>query len=683
MADKTKAEERGTPPPDQENDVQIPEMERKVSILSLTRDTISGYIFWSIFQSLLPTIWYFPQDSLGISGYETFGFLVFLPVLCAIPGVLRILRGRWCLGILRFLAVASVASFQAPNNLIRLVVLAFGSGISMMVLGATLFSPSQRIRCQTYWSLILGLFAFISSRVWFVSYVPTWWDKQSNSVIIALGLAAAADYVFSGNDEIGTEVTQLPASDVQTSWVKAGAGLGSLLFLTHWCFGEVSVITRWVVAGYPDTGPQPSVWGAPVLVCLLAGVFLSEVESVCHHVLWPVVGVVAFYALYVLPTWQGYVGGLLLGVFTMSVWPAVLNHASACRQSTTRTLTLAILVYILEIVFEVWTVAYNFVPLGEFTRERTDVLIGVDARFQRTLRYLPVFVKPGCQLSFIELAYPKEFTAAIWACRFSYDNEGWYSFGRAAEVLNNTGADVIVIIESDASKPFLGNNDLAMWMEERLGMYADFGPATKDHTWGIMLLSKFPIIKSTHHLLPSPHGELAPAITATINMSGRAVDFVVGHNGNDGDNLDRELQTKYLAEELQKCQNPAVYLGYVTSKPKTRDYWQLRNIGGVKDIDDTDMNRCLGYARISNGGLSDTEIQLGRFGIPSSLDDYYDNEVVSTDPTEVDSHVHFNPVFGKFYSGHGNFNHNAFHMNTPKYFLSECASNTTQKDTSS
>lgn len=49
-------------------------------------------------------------------------------------------------------------------------------------------------------------------------------------------------------------------------------------------------------------------------------------------------------------------------------------------------------------------------------------------------------------------------------------------------------------------------------------MYADLGPSPKKHTWGAVLLSKFPIINSTHHLLPSPHGEIAPAIHAVLDI---------------------------------------------------------------------------------------------------------------------------------------------------------------------
>lgn len=45
------------------------------------------------------------------------------------------------------------------------------------------------------------------------------------------------------------------------------------------------------------------------------------------------------------------------------------------------------------------------------------------------------------------------------------------------------------------------------------------------------VMFQFPIINSTHHLLPSPHGELAPAIHAVLDIFGTEVNVIVAHNG--------------------------------------------------------------------------------------------------------------------------------------------------------
>lgn len=117
-------------------------------------------------------------------------------------------------------------------------------------------------------------------------------------------------------------------------------------------------------------------------------------------------------------------------------------------------------------------------------------------------------------------------------------------------------------------------------------MYADIGPSVRSvfvasvaehlwrseadllllqpssNTWGAALLSKFPILNSTHHLLPSPHGELAPAIHATLDVYGTLIDVVVAHNGQEEDPLDRELQSTELARLMREAYpRPVIFLG--------------------------------------------------------------------------------------------------------------------------
>ena len=67
-------------------------------------------------------------------------------------------------------------------------------------------------------------------------------------------------------------------------------------------------------------------------------------------------------------------GGLGLAVYTMSLWPQMMERAVRCPPA--RTVTLAALLHIALLLFGVWTVAYNFVPGGVYTREHTDWLVG-------------------------------------------------------------------------------------------------------------------------------------------------------------------------------------------------------------------------------------------------------------------------------------------------------------------
>lgn len=191
--------------------------------------------------------------------------------------------------------------------------------------------------------------------------------------------------------------------------------------------------------------------------------------------------------------------------------------------------------------------------------------------------------------------------------------------------------DIIGLLETDLYRPCFGQRDLTRLIVEELGYHVDLGPGPNSHTWGAALLSKFPIINSTHHLLPSPHGELAPAIEAVLDVYGTEVTVVVSHNGQEETPLDRELQSKALARIMSSARpRPVIFLGYVVTKPhaeRPAPYKYLVEDGLMNDVDKEDTDRWCqyifyrglyrtAYARISRGSITDTEMQIGQFVAP-------------------------------------------------------------------
>jgi len=86
------------------------------------------------------------------------------------------------------------------------------------------------------------------------------------------------------------------------------------------------------------------------------------------------------------------------------------------------------------------------------------------------------------------------------------------------------------------------------------------------------------------------------------------------------------LQTEYLSQLMGSVTTrPAILLSYLVTEPKKGNYnTYVSEISGMKDIDETDSDRWCeyilykglrrrGYARVSRGTITDTEIQVGKF----------------------------------------------------------------------
>ena len=245
--------------------------------------------------------------------------------------------------------------------------------------------------------------------------------------------------------------------------------------------------------------------------------------------------------------WLGYYGALILAVYVLGVAPVLVR--SAVQHNPGVTFGFGYFVYNIMLLFSVWVVAYAFVPGGPIAREHTDwmmiitmlligagvfsALLSTSSTSEKTPRSTPkgsktsayylhvLFTLQLLSMSIAYLRFPtndyqpyhkdqKLVTAGIWTIHFALDNDMWSSEHRMAAAIKDLELDVVGLLESDTQRVIMGNRDFTQVLAEDLGMYVDYGPGPNKHTWGSALLSKFPIVNSTHHLLPSPVGELAP-----------------------------------------------------------------------------------------------------------------------------------------------------------------------------
>ncbi|TBU27075.1 Frag1/DRAM/Sfk1 family-domain-containing protein [Dichomitus squalens] len=647
--------------------------------VSFVSDVYLSYMFWSVFTALTPTLFYFSIWQLGISGQELALLSSLSPLLLGIPPFKGWAYSREGRTTLHVLTLVGLASYLSSSPMTRLLLVSFAN--SAATVGATAVWFGGDDEGVAYQALVTGLGFLMTSLSKHANHSnnPIWPFVNENSggcnkTGIALALLAILEFAYRPvQSQPVKPAKSAPTPAPQTHWFPGAIFLGSFIFSLHSLLGDPSTLIAWSWTGYPITGPIPSQHGSLTHLAQVLGLGLAaflagsaSTSDVLAHPLYLALGSASAYVMYTYKDWTGYAGGLGVAAFLMSLVPTVWARARAAALDggVAKTAAVAWLVVCFFDVASVFTVAYAFVPGGEYFRERTNwvlaaqfagiglafrwpalgngsVALTLSKRAQYTVQYALALLSA---LSLLATLYhiptvvptphrpgPRIVRAGIWTVHFGIDNRGRDSQRLMRDLIKDMELDVVGLLETDLHRVTFGNRDLTRVIAEDLGFHVDIGPGPNQHTWGAVLLSKFPIINSTHHLLPSPDGELAPAIEAYLNMFGTPVKVIVSHNGQEETPLDRELQATELARIMaESYPDPVIFLGYVVTKPhapRPAPYQIMVEDGKVFDIDDEDADRWCeyifyrglyrtSYARVSRGIVTDTEMQIGQFVVP-------------------------------------------------------------------
>lgn len=660
---------------------------------------------------------------MGISGYEAFVMSTVSPFLLAIPSLRTLIIRK--LRAVHLLSLSGLLAYLVTDPIVRLSTVGFAVWMQCLAWSATFYADSvhegrleSRILAWLAGLLTSAIVKFMwqtNNPIWPIMHVD---NGGWNLTGLLLAIPAALRFTRRAALNSGHADALKDGSALLSA-----CSLGGLFFGLHSLLSDTSTMILWVWDGYPIRGPTANTAAWYTIFAMTGGLLLGLFRPYfASSYAFYGLGCAGAFVVTFFHHWFGYLGALVTATFLMAVsFPLISN---AAKKSPAATFGLGFLIYNFMLLFHVWVVAYAFVPGGPLVREHTDwvmlttwLLIGAgvldinNIKNSRRAGKRPVTTsapKPYrkyhlaslgvLNLLFLGAAFLRFptndyrpyhgddnlITAGIWTIHFSLDNDMWSSEVRMRDLIKELEIDVVGLLESDLQRIIMGNRDTTQYLAEELGMYVDYGPGPNKHTWGSALLSKFPIINSTHHLLPSPVGELAPAIHATIDAYGRLVDIFVFHSGQEEDPEDRRLQTEYLSNLMGSVTDrPAILLSYLVTKPGQGNYkTYVSDVSGMHDVDPTDWDRWCeyilykglkrtGYARVSRSTITDTELQVAKFVVPTGEEERL--AIMGLDEEARDRRVKEQEMgeglrFPALFKGEGVRGHRYHVFNEPRYF---------------
>lgn len=149
---------------------------------------------------------------------------------------------------------------------------------------------------------------------------------------------------------------------------------------------------------------------------------------------------------------------------------------------------------------------------------------------------------------------------------FEEDDAGRYNLEALLSVIEDSGADVVAVSESDGCRPLSGNVDGLRWLGRRLDYHVEFGAPSRIRGYGVGVLSRWPIESVRVVELPVSRSPPRLAVVATVRTPTGPLPVIATHfmTEKPGDVRDRQAER---VVDLAADHERAVVLGDFNVEP--------------------------------------------------------------------------------------------------------------------
>jgi len=541
-------------------------------------------------------------------------------VLFFTPLLLLLVRKRlpdWVATVLMMAVLLSRAVEAMLDVRGQMLVSGVGVGCFLLALPALLWKHGQEEGGDGM-SLGLGLLMGLALSILFraldsgVDLTNYGWGRAVNWALAAVAAAAL-------RRREATEETQSATGNTRGATAKTLGlclGMTAVLVLLYFAFASPNVIARWTGADYRLvvalvvlalgafawllTSPrQPLARLTPALLVAWNALFVlaMTLTILAHQIRFPADA--SAYPLAEPPVTSLHRIPLVL---MLLLFPVLLvdflfiTRMLVAMRPSLRLLgggfALGALFFLLSVFAQVFTTVYDYIPVvGPFFRDRFWLVFlvpGVVVTLSMLLVRRQALALPKAGRALVDVvsllgvvtvagvlltaarppAPPAQTSLRVltYNIQQGYSEDGQESLEGQLRVMRQLDADLIGLQESDTNRIAGGNIDLVRYFADRLDMYSYYGPKTVPGTFGIALLSRYPIENARTFYMFS-EGEQTATIVAQVTVAGRTFNVFVTHLGNDGPLVQQEA----ILREVRGLEN-VIAMGDFNFRPDTEQY---------------------------------------------------------------------------------------------------------------